>query len=508
MSNQDPSRSSHPDADDNEDEQYLAAEDAGEEINEDPDNQAMDLDDEDLEDEAIQLQNDSIAHFDSHTDSIFCIAAHPLNPNIIATGGGDDVAYVFDTSSAIQSHIQQSNQPQQKPLLPREWENNPASTPTTSNHQPRDARASITPLQKLEGHTDSVNALTFTNPQGEYLLTAGLDGKLRAWQANHPTHPTKWRFVAETAEVPEINWVLACPASDAQSPGKNVVALGASDGSVWVYRVSSASKGSELEILHALYLHPEPCTAGAWSADGRYLATVSEDASLHVWDIFASGSGEAAVSLTAADQRFAVEGGLYCVSINPQGTMVAAGGAGGHIRVVGLPAQKETEQGGGKKTAAAPAPKDQTQQQSAGQILASLQAQTDSVETLSFSSPPMTLLASGSVDGSIALFDVARRFAVRRHIREAHEEYAVVKVEFGRAPGKGHGLTSCGMDGVVRRWDARGGTTAAGGGFVREWKGHRGEGEGGGVLGFVVGGEGGAIVTAGDDGVSLVFGDE
>jgi len=40
-------------------------------------------------------------------------------------------------------------------------------------------------------------------------------------------------------------------------------------------------------------------------------------------------------------------------------------------------------------------------------------------------------------------------------------------------------------------------------GFIREWKGHRGEGEGGGVFGFVQGG--GRIVTAGDDGVALVF---
>lgn len=61
------------------------------------------------------------------------------------------------------------------------------------------------------------------------------------------------------------------------------------------------------------------------------------------------------------------------------------------------------------------------------------------------------------------------------------------------------------MDGVVRRWDVRGGTVGAGQGFLKEWKGHRGEGEGGGVLGFVQGADGSRIVTAGDDGVSLVF---
>jgi hypothetical protein len=41
-------------------------------------------------------------------------------------------------------------------------------------------------------------------------------------------------------------------------------------------------------------------------------------------------------------------------------------------------------------------------------------------------------------------------------------------------------------------------------GFVREWKGRRGDGEGCGVLGFVQGG-GTRIATAVDDGISLVF---
>jgi ribosome assembly protein SQT1 len=48
-------------------------------------------------------------------------------------------------------------------------------------------------------------------------------------------------------------------------------------------------------------------------------------------------------------------------------------------------------------------PEDKSQVRSggqAGQILASLQAQSDGIETLP--PPPLTLLAAGSVDGSIA----------------------------------------------------------------------------------------------------------
>lgn len=458
-----------PDDVEDHDDDLLDADDAAEEIAEDPDH-PMDDDeeDEDLEqEEEIQLQNDSAAHFDSHTDSIFCIAQHPTNPSIVVTGGGDDVAYLFDAS------------------IP----NAPAPALAAQGERP-----SVQPVQKLDGHTDSVNAVAFTYPRGEYVVTAGLDGKLRAWKASDSTFK-KWAFVAEASEVQEINWLAVSPNAEQE----NVVALGANDGSVWVYQINAADAASPLTIVQAFYLHTASSTAGAWTPDGKLLATVSEDGSLYVWDVFSTG--QAVVSCTAADQRFEVEGGLYSVACTP--SMVAVGGAGGNIKVVGLPQAADQAKKAGKGASRA---QGGSTSSSAGQILASLQAQSDGVETLSFSSPPLNLLASGSVDGSIAVFDTAHRFAVRRHIKEAHEEYAVVKVDFVRNPQKGGWvLTSAGMDGVVRRWDVRGGTTAAGQGFMQEWKGHRGEGEGGGILGFVQGGGGARIVTAGDDGVALVF---
>ena len=453
----------------------------------------------------IQLQNDSSAHFDKHTDSIFTIAQHPIHSHIVATGGseGEDaggVGFIFDSTPVVED----------LPVLPASYQSAPRE---------RGERASLEELFKIEGHTDSVNALTFTLPAGQFLLTGGLDGKLRAYIGSKDAR--KWKYIAEAQEVEEINWLIPCP--NAEHP--NTVALGASDGSVWVYTIDGTIKEAPLQIVQSYFLHTESCTAGAWSSDGILLATVSEDSSLYVWDVFgvaaAAGltsgeGGQYAVGLTSLDQRFAVEGGLYSVAIAPNGAFVVVGGAGGAIKVIGLPRlgavedsagkggagaaskPKGGKQAGGKNTAGASASAGQ-----ASQILADLQAQTDGIETLAFAPPPLTLMAAGSVDGSIALFDSAHRWAVRRHIKEAHEEFSVVKVEFVKSGG-GWLLTSCGMDGVVRRWDTRGGTGMANSGFVKEWKGHRGEGEGGGVLGFVQG-AGDRIVTAGDDGVSLVF---
>ncbi|KAK3215785.1 hypothetical protein GRF29_8g1052700 [Pseudopithomyces chartarum] len=491
----------HEDEDIHREDEMLDAEEAGEEIIDDGD-MPMDSDDEgedgpdrdDMQME-IQLQNDSAAHFDKHTDSIFCIAQHPVNPNIVATGGGDEVGFVFDTNSA------------------------PAPAQPTGQPQEREG---LNSLFKLEGHTDSINAIAFTEPKGQFVVTAGLDGKVRTWQG--VPDGTKWKFLAEAQEVEEINWLVANP-----SPNHpNVIALGANDGSVWVYQIST-EKGNELQVLQAYYLHTETCTAGSWSPDGKLLATVSEDSSLYVWDVFgeaaaqnlmSSTNSQAVVGLTGVDERFRVEGGLFSVAIAPTGTFVVVGGPEGNVRIIGLPRLAITSEGassggqgasakaGGAKQAGAKAGAGSAGQ--TGQILASLQAGTDNVETLSFSAPPLTLLAAGNVDGSITLFDTAHRFAIRRRIEDAHADeeapQAVVKVEFLKKEGAGAWLlTSAGYDGVLRRWDARGGTAAAAKGLVGEWKGHRGGGEGGGIMGFVQGGDGSKVITAGDDGVSLVF---
>jgi ribosome assembly protein SQT1 len=538
--------SHNPDEDPDSEPELLAEEDMLEEV---PDGDvAMDSDGEgdaaidDDEPLEIQLQNDSIAYFDQHKDSVFAIAQHPRLPHIIATGGGEGEAddapgrgYVVDINGVTAP---------EKPLLPASYRTDPGSAAEDA-WKP-------TPLGSLfvlEGHTDSINALAFTS-SGEHLVSGGLDGKLRAYRVSQDGK--SYEFVAEAAEVPEVNWLSPCPGSE----HGNAIALGASDGSVWVYTIdANAASGVPLQIEQSFFLHQAPCTAGAWTSDGNLLATVAEDSTLYVWDVWGvaaakqlvNDNGVTVVALTETDQRFAVEGGLYSVAVEPRNAFLAAGGAAGMIRIVGLPrltdapvdsntgptraqqalqhARARAGRSGGRFTndrvrnsnmtsAADPAAQ-------AGVLLASLQAQGDSIETLSFAPSPQTLLAAGSVDGSVVVYDTARSFSVRRSIAGAHEDFSVVKVEFVKA-GNGAGwlLTTCGMDGVVRRWDLRGttagaGTTqgqgAAGGsaqavpGLVKEWKGHRGDGEGGGVLGFVQGDDGQRVVTAGDDGVVLVF---
>ncbi|KAF6826410.1 WD domain-containing protein [Colletotrichum plurivorum] len=487
----------HNDRDHESDGEMLNPDEVGEEVTLDEEDVAMDSDD-DGDNEEITLHNDSVAYFDAHKDSVFAIAQHPVHPTIVATGGSEGDAddapgkgYLLSTAAAAS-----------RPVLPASY----------SGSEPQQVPA-LDSIYPIDGHTDSINALSFTLPKGDFLVSGGMDGKLRvhAVRVNSPSAEAasvQIKFIAEAQEVPEINWIAACP-----SPKyPNTIALGASDNSVWVYTIDIAAGGGNpancLQLVQTYWLHQAPCTAGAWSPDGNLLCTVAEDSSLYVWDVWGEAAakglvesnGQTTVSMTADDQRFAVEGGLYSVAVEPKGAFVAVGGAAGAIRIVSLPRLASSAQpgkGGKSKTASDVA--------AGGQILASLQTSTDGIETLAFGvaegapgGQSSTLLAAGSVDGTVTVFDAGRRFAVRRNLPGAHEDFSVVKVEFVRNSWL---LTTCGMDGVVRRWDLR----AQDAGLVKEWRGHRGDGEGGGVLGFVQGETGERVVTAGDDGLVLVF---
>jgi len=407
------------------------------------------MDSDDDEDLHAEIANDSKAYFDGHSSSIFTISSHPTNPHLFLTGGGDDTAYVWTT---LPSSVEDAA------VTPRQCK----------------------PIRQLESHKDSVIATAFTAPVGEHAVTAGLDGMIQLFAA------PGWRKVDTVQEVDEAVWLVS-------HPNEPIIALGANDGSVWLYDIADG----KFALRHYLYSHTASTTAGIFTRTGSLLLTVSEDGSFYAWDI---STGQSVVGITAQDQRFAIEGGLYSVAASPGGNVAVVGGATGEIRAVGLPGSTAPA-AGGRRTAGRPQAGGggSTGGGQAGQIIAAMQTHTESVESLSFH-PTQPLLASGSVDGKICLFDVARRFALRKTM-EGHVE-SVVKVEFvaGLGPQDGWMLTSCGIDGTLRRWDARAGTE------VVCLKGHLGgngaEGEGG-ILGFVQTKD--KITTAGDDGVSLVF---
>jgi WD40 repeat protein len=138
MSTSDPSHESNADGD--EQENFLDPNETFEEYAEDNadgdhpmSDDEEDEDPEDMIDEEV-IVDDSIQGFFLHTSPIYSVA---LFDNWAATGGGDDLGYVWDVTNGEM-------------------------------------------IMKLDGHTDSVTNVAFSY-DGTYLATGGMDGQVRIW---------------------------------------------------------------------------------------------------------------------------------------------------------------------------------------------------------------------------------------------------------------------------------------------------------------------------------------
>ena len=161
------------------------------------------------------------------------------------------------------------------------------------------------------------------------------------------------------------------------------------------------------------------------------------------------------------DARFDV-GSLTSLAINPSSTVVAVCGTDGLIKLVNL---------------------------SNGNIIATLGAKTgDSIEALAWSST-LPVLAAGSVDGRIYLYDT-QSHRLRNTLPHDDAVTAIV------LPPGGFELTSTSIDKSVRRWDIRTGQEIA------RRTGHHDAIVGG----LALSKDGKKAITGGDDDVALVWG--
>ncbi|KAI9060669.1 ribosome biogenesis protein Sqt1 [Trametes sanguinea] len=315
-------------------------------------------------------------------------------------------------------------------------------------------------LVKLTGHTDSVTSTAFS-ADGELVATGGMDGKVRIWRRVGKEDYRTWEFLTELSGPDEVMWLR-------WHPKGNVLLAGSNDTTVWLWQLPS---GNTMQVFAG---HMGPVTCGDFTPDGKRIVTADGDGTLIYWD---PRSPTPVFKLTSSDARFDLEG-ITSLAINPASTLAVVGGASGGVRVVSL---------------------------SKGEVVGALAGhkEGESVEAVEFVelaaagpgvAPPASggVVVTGATDGKACIWDLN---TMRLRATLEHGD-AVTSLHHLPSP-KAHLIVSASVDKTLRTWDARTGT------LVREHKGHQGP-----ILQAALGLGGSVVVSAGDDGVCLVWSTE
>lgn len=334
------------------------------------------------------------------------------------------------------------------PLVATGGGDNTAFLWTTNSQPPRF-------VAELQGHTESVVSGSFTS-DGKFLVSADMNGLVQVFKASKGGQ--KWTKFADLQEVEEVLWVSVHP----KQPG--YFAFGGQDASVWVYQIDESSN-SLVQVMSG-FSHSLECNGGIFvdvdDENQLSLVTISEDGSVINWNAF---TNTIKWQLAAPDFK-GVESPW--VSVKAHKNLIAIGARDGQLSII----NNET-----------------------GRIVHSVKALEDtddiadlSIEALSWcESPQINLLAVGLVSGDILLFDTLQ-WRVRRTIKL---DDTVTKLEFVEDTPL---LVGSSMNGRIYKWDARTGEEL----FV-------GTGHNMGVLDFAIADHGKTLITAGDEGVALVF---
>lgn len=213
--------------------EYLDDADIQEEVtfenDEPPDDAFVDNDDIPLVDtdtmETTSEKDDSIKKLEHHQGAVYSIAISPVNPLIIASGGGDDKAFLWNLSS-------------------------PSPVPVA-----------------LDGHTDSVNKLAF-NHDGSLLASGGLDAVVKIWDTKGDIGKILHSLDGPSESIECLTWHSKGP----------VLFAGGGDGVGWMW---DASKG---KIMNVFSGHSDAITQALFTPDGKNLVTSSNDCTIRFWE--------------------------------------------------------------------------------------------------------------------------------------------------------------------------------------------------------------------------------
>ncbi|KIJ62817.1 hypothetical protein HYDPIDRAFT_113924 [Hydnomerulius pinastri MD-312] len=306
-------------------------------------------------------------------------------------------------------------------------------------------------IVKLTGHTDSVSSTAFSS-DGKMIATGGMDGKVRIWRRVGTENYRTWEFLTELQGPDEVMWLR-------WHPKGTVLLAGSNDTTAWLWQLPS---GNTMQVFAG---HTGPVQCGEFTPDGKRIVTACADGTLIYWD---PRSPNPIFKLTPQDARFDLEG-ITSLAVNASSTLAVVGGASGSVRIVSL---------------------------SKGEVVGALggHAEGESVEAVQFvdltgTSTGPGVVVTGGTDGKACIWD-----PTTMRLRATLEHQDAITALLTHPVPKSHLIVTASADKTLRTWDARNGT------LVKEHKGHHAA-----ILGAALGLDGSVVVSAGDDGVCLVF---
>ncbi|WP_009631976.1 AAA-like domain-containing protein [Synechocystis sp. PCC 7509] len=205
---------------------------------------------------------------------------------------------------------------------------------------------SIQEFNRLEGHLDSVNDVSFS-PNGQIIASSSADGTIKTWRTNGSLSKT---LIGHTGGINSISF----------SPDSQVIASASDDNTIKLWR----NDGIKTKTLIG---HKQPVDSISFSPDGKFIVSGSWDNTVKLW----RSNGEEIKTTIPLKHR----GAIYSVSVSADSEIIASAGQAGDIKLWTLDGKNRT----------------------------TWQAHKDQVNYVSFSKNRQ-LIASASNDGTVKLW--------------------------------------------------------------------------------------------------------